>query len=204
MTIGVPKNLLLKEAAGSLPATAISISVAVFALLTAWHFANDLKRRRESETQLKQFIKHAPVALAMFDRQMNCMAASQRWSDNYRLGDAEFVGHSQNGALAQMPEQWKEAHRRGLDGETTHADEDFIRSGQWLRWEAHTWKTADGTVGGIVIFSEEITERKKAEEELDLYRHHEDLVETRTHELEGAMQAAEKPPIAPRAPSSPT
>jgi PAS domain S-box-containing protein len=187
VTIAVPKKILLGESLGSLPATAISISVAVFALLAAWHFANDLKIRRETETQLKQFIKHAPVALAMFDRNMNYMAASQRWTDDNRLGDGEFVGLLPNSAMSGMPEQWKDAHRRGLDGEITHADEDLIREGQWLRWEARPWKTAGGTPGGIVIFYEEITERKMAEAKVqELNAVLEQKVEERTAELTAA------------------
>ena len=37
---------------------------------------------------------------------------------------------------------------------------------QWLRWEVRPWRTADGEIGGIVIFSEDVTERKRSEEAL--------------------------------------
>ena len=37
---------------------------------------------------------------------------------------------------------------------------------QWLRWELRPWREADGTVGGIVLFSEDISKRKLAEHEL--------------------------------------
>jgi len=61
-------------------------------------------------------------------------------------------------------------HRRGLAGEILSADEDaFTRadgSVQWLRWDLRPWREADGTVGGIVLFSEEISKRKLAEQEL--------------------------------------
>ncbi len=33
-----------------------------------------------------------------------------------------------------------------------------------MRWEVRPWRKADGTIGGIIIFSERITERKQAEE----------------------------------------
>ncbi|MCC6491161.1 MAG: PAS domain S-box protein, partial [Candidatus Hydrogenedentes bacterium] len=36
-------------------------------------------------------------------------------------------------------------------------------STDWLRWEARPWHQADGTVGGIIIFSENVTARKDAE-----------------------------------------
>ncbi|HEX7680762.1 MAG TPA: PAS domain S-box protein, partial [Thermoanaerobaculia bacterium] len=35
---------------------------------------------------------------------------------------------------------------------------------QWLRWEVRPWHDAAGKVGGIVVFSEDITERERAEE----------------------------------------
>jgi len=35
----------------------------------------------------------------------------------------------------------------------------------WIRWEIRPWHEANGEVGGIIIFSEVITERKRAEEE---------------------------------------
>jgi len=37
---------------------------------------------------------------------------------------------------------------------------------QWLRWQIHPWREANGLIGGIAIFSEDITARKRAEEAL--------------------------------------
>ena len=37
---------------------------------------------------------------------------------------------------------------------------------QWVRWEIRPWEDAKGEIGGIVILSEEITERKRAEQAL--------------------------------------
>ena len=68
-----------------------------------------------------------------------------------------------------MPERWKEFNRRALRGETLRADEDRWESGgitRWNRWEVRPWRNPDGTVGGILVFAEEITHRKHMEEEL--------------------------------------
>ncbi|MEW6208677.1 MAG: PAS domain S-box protein [Acidobacteriota bacterium] len=125
---------------------------------------------RESETRLQLFIRHAPAALAMFDRDMRYLAVSRRWMADYGLGDEEITGRSHYDIFPEIPERWKEVHRRGMAGEIVRADEDrFDRtdgSSQWLRWEVRPWHTDSGEVGGIVIFTEDISSRKQAEEAL--------------------------------------
>ena len=39
---------------------------------------------------------------------------------------------------------------------------------QWIRWEIVPWRTGEGSVGGIVLFAEDITKRKETEERLRL------------------------------------
>ncbi len=128
------------------------------------------ERLRESEERLKLFIEHAPVALAMFDHQMRYLAVSHRWLSDYRLQDREIIGRSHYEVFPEIPEHWRLVHRRGLDGEVIEAQEDPLRrldgTIQWLRWAVRPWHTVAGSVGGIVIFSEEITERKLAAETL--------------------------------------
>ncbi|MFN8456122.1 MAG: histidine kinase [Anaerolineae bacterium] len=55
----------------------------------------------------------------------------------------------------------------GLEGEVVQAAEDyFVRLDgvvQWLRWEVRPWYTSDGSVGGIIIFTEDITADKQVE-----------------------------------------
>jgi PAS domain S-box-containing protein len=127
---------------------------------------------RESEEKLRLFIRHAPAAIVMFDRDMHYIAASRRWIANYHLEDREILGRSHYEIFPEIPDSWKAVHRRGLAGEVVHSDEDrFVRADgtvQWLTWEVSPWFTANNTIGGIVIFSEEITERKKQEQALQI------------------------------------
>jgi len=129
---------------------------------------------RSREELLRVFVKNVPAAVAMLDRDMRYLQVSDRWCTDYLPGRAQILGRSHYEIFPDMPERWKEVHRRALQGETLRADEDRW-DGQdgphWARWEVRPWKTAEGAVGGILILAEDITRRKQMEEALsDLSR----------------------------------
>src|SRR6516165_977126 len=129
---------------------------------------------RSREELLRVFVKNVPAAVAMLDRDMRYLQVSDRWCSDYSPGRAQILGRSHYEIFPDMPERWKEVHRRALQGETLRADEDRW-DGQdgthWARWEVRPWKTAEGAVGGILILAEDITRRKQMEEALsDLTR----------------------------------
>jgi PAS domain S-box-containing protein len=126
---------------------------------------------QSSEELLKIFVKNVPAAVAMLDRDMRYLQVSDRWCTDFLPGRTQILGRSHYEIFPDMPERWKEVHRRCLEGETLRADEDRW-DGQngphWARWEVRPWKTAQGTVGGILILAEDITRRKQMEETLSM------------------------------------
>jgi PAS domain S-box-containing protein len=125
---------------------------------------------RSQEELLKIFVKNVPAGVAMLDRDMRYLEVSERWCADYSVDASQVLGRSHYEILPDIPQRWKEANRRALDGETVRVEEDrWDREGgfaTWVRQEIRPWKTPNGSVGGILIFSEDITHRKQMEEVL--------------------------------------
>jgi len=129
---------------------------------------------RQSESQLKEqrrlldlFIRNAPAAIVMLDQEMRYIHASRRWLQDYRLEDQDVVGRSHYEVFPEIPERWREIHRRCLAGATERCEEDpFPRQDgrtDWVKWEIRPWLDAGGAIGGIMIMTELVTARKEAE-----------------------------------------
>ena len=164
--------------------------VVVTALLLFFMLRNQLRRweqeaaaRRQSqdalqerEEQLLLYTEHSPAAIAMFDRDMKYLVVSRRWMEDYHLGDQPIVGRSHYEVFPEVPKRWVEIHRRCLAGAVEKCDEDAFPLGDgtihWIRWEVRPWYKADGSIGGIIIFSEDITERRRKDEALRESEHH--------------------------------
>lgn len=125
---------------------------------------------KESEHQVRLFVEHTPVAVAMFDREMRYLMTSRRWLKDNDLGEQDIIGRSHYEVVPDIPERWKEGHRRCLTGAVERCEEDVFQrpdgSTDWVRWEIRPWYDASGAVGGLIMFSEMITERKRTEDEL--------------------------------------
>jgi PAS domain S-box-containing protein len=122
------------------------------------------------EDLLKIFVKNVPAGVAMLDRDMRYLQVSDRWCADCTVDSSQVLGRSHYELFPDLPQRWKEMHRRGLEGETLRVDEDrWDREDgttAWVRREIRPWKTSSGIVGGILIFSEDITHRKQMEESI--------------------------------------
>jgi len=127
---------------------------------------SDLDFRRTNE-HFKLFLKHAPAAIAMLDRQMRYLIVSDRWLADHGLAERDIHGVSHYDLFPFVPENWRDDHRRCLTGEIIPPNDVRVEQPngdvRWVRRELHPWRTADGRIGGILIFSEQITDRKNAE-----------------------------------------
>lgn len=123
---------------------------------------------QEQESLLRLFAQSAPASIAMFDREMYYLMASQRWVDEYGCDSVEtLIGRSHYEVFPEIPDRWRQVHQRCLAGAIEQCDEDcFLRADgtqQWVSWEVRPWYRATGEVGGILVFSVDVTRRKQAE-----------------------------------------
>ena len=125
---------------------------------------------RESAEYFRLFVEQAPAGIAMFDHTMRYLATSARWRSDFGLDETNLVGRSHYEVFPDIPERWKDVHRRALAGESLREEQDpFLRADgrvQWARWEVRPWRYANGIIGGILIFSEDVTGRVEMEQAL--------------------------------------
>ncbi|HBK06045.1 MAG TPA: hypothetical protein DDZ81_09290 [Acetobacteraceae bacterium] len=136
-------------------------------------FAVDLTELRSKDARFQLFVDRAPAGIAMFDAEMAYIAVSERFLSDYGLttdSTESLIGRCHYDVFPDIPERWREIHRRVLAGETLSASEDaFPRADgrvDSVRWEMTPWYQADRTIGGALLFSEVITESKASREAL--------------------------------------
>ncbi len=121
---------------------------------------------QENAAILRQAIENTPLSVVIFDRHMRYLIVSRRWLEDYNLTN-DIIGRCHYEIFPDIPQHWKEIHQRCLTGITEQRDEDlFLRedgSVKWVRWSICPWYTAKGEIGGIMMFNENITQRKQAE-----------------------------------------
>ena len=130
----------------------------------------DINDRKVLENQLKDFVEYAPAPIAMFNKNMEYVAVSRKWLTDYHIEDQLIIGESHYKVFPEIGEEWKEIHRRAQTGSIERRDEDlFVRADgsiQWIQWEIRPWYVNDNEVGGIIMFTQDITELKMKTEEL--------------------------------------
>jgi PAS domain S-box-containing protein len=135
----------------------------------------DITERKRAELELTTsrehldvFVEHAPASLAMFDRDLRYLFVSERWARTNGLHSKDLVGRVHYEVFPGTPEHVRDVHLRALAGEPYRCDEErFVRrdgSEYWLHWEVHPWRHEEGgEVAGIIVFTENITERKRSQ-----------------------------------------
>jgi len=140
------------------------------------HIDVDQSRQARNELaslseQLRLFVEHTPAAVAMFDRELRYLVASRGWHEQYGLSGQDLIGRCHYEIFPTVPDRWREMHARALSGQTLRAERDcFTTEGGdevWVRWQLSPWHDGEGRIGGIVMFTEVITQQVEHERRLE-------------------------------------
>jgi len=134
----------------------------------------NISERKEAEEELihshdliKYILKHNTSGVAVHDKDMKYMYVSQRYLDRYKIEEKDVIGKHHYEIFPDLPQKWRDVHKRSLKGEVISKDEDpyYREDGSivWTKWESRPWYEKDGSIGGIIIYTEVITDQKEME-----------------------------------------
>lgn len=130
-----------------------------------------------SNSRNRIFVSQAPNAIAMFDLDMKYLAASEQWYKDYGLEGKDILGKSHYEIFPEIGDDWKTIHRECMAGDVNRCEEaSFEREDgtvQWVKWDVRPWFAAPDIIGGILMYTEDITTQKLRDQEK---RHIEDIL----------------------------
>jgi PAS domain S-box-containing protein len=116
-------------------------------------------RRQEQLTRI--ILDQEDRAIAVFDRDARFLMASPACERLSGVPAGQLIGRCFFDVIDPCPEHWRDAHIRSVKGESVRHDHDFTilpdGSETVRRWETKPWRDAEGRIGGVVTFSEDIT-----------------------------------------------
>lgn len=125
--------------------------------------------RVATETLLRQFITHTPAAVAMLDENGVFLHVSERWISDFSVDSAPMQGTPLN-AHSCLPPQWLDVFSSVMAGGVRTSENDFFERAdgrnEWIQWEARPWQKLDGSIGGVMIFSQIVTTRRQMDLQL--------------------------------------
>lgn len=142
----------------------------------------DITERKQAEARLahshalmSHVIEHNRSAVAVHDRNLRYIYVSKRYLEDFKISDKDVIGRHHYDVFPDLPQKWRDVHQQVLAGAVMRADEDTYEKADgsvvWTSWECRPWYEADGSVGGIIVYTEVIDERKRSELELKNLTH---------------------------------
>lgn len=125
-----------------------------------------------ADSTVRRFVEAAPMAVAMFDRDMRLLMASKGWVEEQGAPAEELLGRSMYDIMPWTPESWRAVHRKVLRGESLRKECDAFQRDDtseqsWVKWSCAPWRDGNGEIGGVIIMHEDVTASVRAQHEIE-------------------------------------
>lgn len=126
------------------------------------------KEVKSWQNLLQFIITHAFSAIAVTDHSGRFIFASDSFLKDYGMQATEVLGRTPEEIHHEFHAKWQPVMEKAIMGEVIRQEEDQITlpdgRQESIRWQCRPWFRPDNAIGGIILYFEVITERKKSEE----------------------------------------
>ncbi|RXM50439.1 MULTISPECIES: response regulator [unclassified Chryseobacterium] len=134
-------------------------------------FKNIYLELAKKETMMQSFATYVPVAVAMFDRELNYLSVSSSWKEEFHMNDRELIGKNIFEISPNVPKERKDIYLNALKGNAYKNENFIVETGfkeepQHYDLEVRPWFLSDGVVAGVIVSAQNITQAVKTNEEL--------------------------------------
>ena len=128
----------------------------------------EITEKKKDYERNRLFIEQAPSAIAMFDANMCCLAASQKWYEVHEMDSKDVIGKSYYEVFPETGKNIKDIHLQCLNGEVIRDHKERIETTgkdiKWLMYEYRPWYSDEQKIQGVVVHTADITKIVKQEE----------------------------------------
>ncbi|WP_257468895.1 response regulator [Chryseobacterium sp. D764] len=123
------------------------------------------------EAIMQSFATDVPVPLAMFDKDLNYVAVSSRWREEFSMNNVDLIGNNLFTISPNISKERKDIYDNALLGKT-YINSDFMLKVEGKEEIQHydlkvgPWYLTKDEVGGVIISIQNITNAVKINEEL--------------------------------------
>ncbi|MDT7829662.1 PAS domain-containing protein [Pricia sp. S334] len=112
-------------------------------------------------------IKQLPKATVFVNERLEVVYASDKWIADFKLEPSDIFGKYIGDLFTRTGRDWENALRDCLSGSadetTVHLSPAATPNDTWFEWTCVPWKNQEGQIIGLIIETEDITQRKREE-----------------------------------------
>lgn len=124
-----------------------------------------LALKKASAVQYEIFIAQSPFAIAMLNNKFQYITTSQKWLTDFHLQQKEITGTDLFENLPQLRLQFTPMFTNALNGIADNGEDLFFvkdsKTAIWLKWDVRPWYTLEKKIGGILVYTENVTTLKE-------------------------------------------